>query len=110
MAKATDVEKFLEDLNGGNLKDQLAFLLSDVASGVTTNSKVGEVVLKFKIKQIGDEGSTQISVKAELSHKTPTSRGVKSECISSETPMHVNSGGEVTMFPNHSKQLFEERS
>lgn len=110
MAKATDVEKFLEDLNGGVLKDQLAYVLSDVASGVTTHSKVGEVVLKLKLSQIGDAGSTQISVKAELSHKTPTGRGSKSESIATETPMHVNSGGEITMFPNHTEQLFKERS
>lgn len=110
MSKSTDVTSFLSDLHGGVFERQLGHLLSDVASGVTTTGKDGEIVVKFKVKQLGGDGSTQVNIKAELSHKTPTARGHKAELIASETPMHVGTGGAITLFPDHTKQLIDERS
>lgn len=109
MAKSTDVQQFIEDQNGGVLIQQMGHLLSEVATGVTNTGKDGEVTIKFKIKRNGDEGSTQVNIKAELAHKTPTSRGQRTETTSSETPMHVGSGGAITLFPAHAKQLIDER-
>lgn len=109
MAKETDVQQFIEDQDGGALMTQMGHLLSEVATGVTNTGKEGEVTIKFKVKRLGNEKSSQISVQAELGHKTPTLRGKKTEVTSSETPMHVGSGGSITLFPAHTKQLFSER-
>ena len=48
--KATDVKNFIGDLNAGVFEQQLGRALSDVASGVITHGKKGQVKITLDLK------------------------------------------------------------
>lgn len=101
---ATDVKTFLGDLNGGVLAEAVGHILSSVALGVVEHHKDGEVTIKLGLKQIGE--SNQVKITHKLSFVKPTKRGKATEESTSETPMHVNAGGKLTLFPENQGQLF----
>lgn len=88
--KATNTAEFIAELN----------------AGVVDNKKVGTVTLTFTMKQIAD--SHQVTVNHKLAYKVPTKRGSRSEDTTLDTPMHVGSGGCLTLFPEtpHADQMF----
>ena len=102
--KSTDTKQLFEDLNAGVFGEQVGRAFSDVAAGVTETGKAGEVVIKFKMKRIGE--SQQVNISHSLKYIAPTRRGRKIEELSTDTPMHVNPDGEVTLFPKDQGQLF----
>lgn len=104
--RLTDTAHFIGELNGGVVEQQLGHLLSDVALGVVTNGKKGRVVLTLDMEQIS--GAAMVKITSTVSHVTPTLRGKKSEEISAETPMHVNSGGKLTVMPENQTDMFRE--
>lgn len=106
--KPTDVPNFFHDLTGG-FERQLAHVLSDVASGVTDNDKGdGTVTIKLKLKRNAE--TQQVNITHELSYTAPTSKGSRSEVTANTTPMYVNDGGEISLFPTHTNQLISERA
>lgn len=104
--KETDVNQFLEDLNGGVFVQQLARALSDVAGGVVDNNKVGQVQITLDFKQMN--GSNQVNISHKLKFKVPTLRGSKIEEVVLQTPMYVGSKG-LSLFDNDKgSQLFDK--
>ncbi len=95
--KPTDVSDFFGDLNAGIFEKQLGAVLSDVAAGVVMNAKQGEVTIKLKIKQISD--TQQVNVTHVIDYKTPTAKGHRTELTEGATPMHVLSGGCISLMP-----------
>ena len=63
-----------------------------VASGSATVDLIG---------MIGQKSSNH-----KLDYKVPTKRGARSENTSLDTPMHVGTGGSITMFAEKHDQLF----
>lgn len=104
MTTPTDVGKFIEDLYGGVFEEKLGVVLSVVADAVTSHNKSGSVKIELDFKQIG--ASNQVNIKHKITYKHPTMRGEKSENDLTETPMHVNPGGELTLFPKNQGQMF----
>ena len=104
MSKPTDTAQFLEDLNGGAFISQIGHALSEVAAGVVDHSKAGKLVITLDITQIGE--SSQVKINHKLDYKVPTKRGTRSENTSLDTPMHVGTGGSITMFAEKHDQLF----
>ena len=104
--KPTDTAEFISELNAGIFANQIGHALSEVAAGVVDNKKVGTVTLTFTLKQIAD--SSQVTVNHKLAYKVPTKRGSRSEDTTLDTPMHVGSGGCLTLFPEtpQADQLF----
>lgn len=103
---ATDIGQFMEDMNAGTFAQQIGIALSDVAIGVTTTSKrAGRVVIEFDIKRIGE--SNQVNIKHKLKMKRPTMKGVRTEELEGETPMHVGRGGKMSLFPEAQTDLFK---
>ena len=105
MDKNTDATQFISELNGGAFQDQLGHIISVVAKGVVKHNKKGQVTIKFDIARIGE--SSQVEIAHTLAYTEPTAKGKKYEDTASKTPMHLNAGGDVTAFANHTKQLFE---
>lgn len=104
--KATDTPEFINSLNAGVFSQQVGRALSDVAAGVVDNGKVGQVVLTFKVKRIGE--SNQVTITHTLDYTQPTKRGKKREDTSLDTPMYVTPEG-VTLFQtNPTDQLFNK--
>ncbi|MGO2452554.1 hypothetical protein [Pseudomonas taetrolens] len=104
MSKPTDTAQFLEDLNGGAFISQIGHALSEVAAGVVDHGKPGKLVITLDITQIGE--SSQVKINHKLDYKVPTKRGTRSENTSLDTPMHVGTGGSITMFAEKHDQLF----
>lgn len=104
MPIATDTAEFLEELNGGAFASQIGHALSEVASGVVDHGKAGKLVITLDFSQIGE--SSQVKIKHKLDYKVPTKRGTRSENTSLDTPMHVGSGGKITLFAEKHDQLF----
>ena len=102
----TDVPQFIEDLCGGVFEEKLASVLSMVAESVDTHDKSGEITIKLSMKKIGSSSQVNISHKIAYSH--PTMRGKKGEEDTTETPMYVNPGGRLTLFPEHQGQMFDK--
>lgn len=96
MSTATDTAEFLEELNGGAFASQIGHAISEVAAGVVDYGKAGKLVITLDFSQIGE--SHQVKIKHKLDYKVPTKRGTRSENTSLDTPMHVGTGGRVTLF------------
>lgn len=105
--KETDVTSFLEDLNGGVFIQQLGRALSDVAGGVVSNGKAGQVVVTLDFKQMN--GSNQVNINHKLKFKIPTMRGNKSEEVELQTPMYVGSKGLTLFDDDKGDQLFDKK-
>ena len=106
--KPTDATKFLSDLTGGAFADQIGMALSDVAESVVANSKKGQVVITLDIEQMGDKESSQVGVKHKLAYTAPEKFGSRKEDYTRKTPMHVNNGGEMSLYANHTAGLFDQ--
>lgn len=68
------------------------------------HGKAGKVVITLDFSQIGEPA--QVKIKHKLDFKAPTKRGARSENTSLDTPMHVNAGGKLSLFPEKHDQLF----
>ena len=106
MTKQTDAPQFIADLSGGNFAQQLGIAISEVAQGVVANGKKGKVQVTIDVSRIGE--SSQVNISHTLAYVEPTAKGKRSEDTTSETPMYLNNDGSVTIFANHTKQLFEQ--
>jgi len=100
----TDVTEFFSDLDGGAFEQKLARALSDVAGSVIDHDKEGAINITLKLKRIGS--SYQVAVRHKLTFTRPTSKGKVSEENTTETPMHVGTGGRLTLFPENQEQMF----
>lgn len=94
----TDFASLLGELNAGVYEQQVNHALSDIAANVVTHGKKGELVLRFKLCQIGD--SNQVTVSHSLKSVVPKARGKVTEENEVDTPLHVGVGGKLTLFPN----------
>ncbi|WP_218698330.1 hypothetical protein [Acinetobacter harbinensis] len=104
--KQTDAPQFVADLSGGNFSQQLGIAISEVAQGVVAHGKKGKVQVTIDIARIGE--SNQVNISHTLAYVEPTAKGKRSEDTTSETPMYLNNDGSVTIFANHTSQLFKE--
>ena len=103
----TNVEVFLNDLDGGTFEQKISRALSSVALGVVDNGKVGEVTIKFKIKQVAK--GNHVNISHSLEFKKPTMNGMQGEINTTETPMHVGSEGSISLFPENQTQMFGKK-
>ncbi|WP_417500769.1 hypothetical protein [Marinobacter sp.] len=103
----TDVATFFEDLDGGVFIQKLARALSEVAGGVVDNNDKGRVDIQLNVKRIGQ--SYQVNIGSTLKYTVPTLRGKISEEDTTETPMYVNTGGKLSIFPENQGQLLTKQ-
>jgi hypothetical protein len=101
--KRTDLTELLPDLNGGVFEQQINGALSDIAANVCTHGKKGELVIKFAMKQIGE--GNQVALTHSLKSVVPKARGKVTEETSTETPLHVERGGKLSLYPNHQTKM-----
>lgn len=104
MPTPTDTAEFLEELNGGAFASQVGFVLSDVAAAVIEQGKGGKVIITLDFSQIGQ--SSQVMIKHKLEYKAPSKGGHRGESTAIETPMHVGTGGKLTLFQEKHDQMF----
>ena len=103
MADMTDVNEFISDLDAGVFEKKIGAALTDVAYGVVTHGKAGQVVITLDIKQLGN--AHQVMVSHQLKYKNPTSKGEVVETDKSSTPMHVGAKG-MSLWPDKQDDMF----
>ena len=104
--KSTDHNQFIDDISGGVFAKQLGYAISEVASAVVDNEKKGEINIKLKLSK--GVGQNSLTIEHKLTSIAPLEDGRKAEDHEGKTSMYVNKDGDVTLFANHTKQLFEE--
>jgi hypothetical protein len=102
----TNVAEFFADLDGGVFEEKLAHALSEVALAVVEQDKAGRIKLTFDLKRIGT--SYQVNVAHKLEYVRPTGRGKLSEDNTTASPMHVGTGGRLSLFPENQAQMFDK--
>lgn len=105
--RGTDLPQFINDLDGGVFAEKVARALSDVAAGVIDYDDKGELNIKLKLARIGN--SYRVAVKHALTYKVPEANGSYSQENTTESVMHVNTGGRMSMFPENQHQMFGKR-
>lgn len=102
--RSTDPAQFLSDLDGGVFAEKIARALSDVAAGVIDHNDKGELAIKLKFERVGN--SHRVKIKHGLTYKVPENNGSYQQENTTESIMHVNAGGLITVFPENQHQLF----
>ncbi|MCE0760704.1 hypothetical protein LWH94_16045 [Marinobacter sp. G11] len=105
--RGTDLPQFINDLDGGVFAEKVSRALSDVAAGVIDHDGKGELNIKLKLERIGN--SYRVGVKHALTYKVPEANGSYSQENTTESVMHVNTGGRMSMFPENQSQLFTRK-
>ncbi|MDP5208873.1 hypothetical protein [Microbulbifer sp. 2205BS26-8] len=104
---ATNVNRFISELDGGVFEEKLAHILSDVASAVTDYDRKGEVQITLKVGKI--KNSHQVQIEHTLKYKKPTNHGSISEDNATSTPMYVGTKGALSLFPEKQDQMFDKK-
>lgn len=104
----TPIGEILENLNAGIFSAAAEHAMAEVALATVTTGKKGTVTMTFDFRQIGQ--SSQVAITHTLKFKKPKLRGSVVEDTQAETPLHVEAGGKLTLFPTKSGDLFGERS
>ena len=102
---ATDVSQFLSDLSAGVFAGKVSAAIERAVFGTIAHDKKGKVTITLEFEQLG--ASRQVLVKHTLAYTEPTARGKVSEEDTTDTPMHVNADGSVTIFPVAQGDLFK---
>jgi hypothetical protein len=92
---ATNVEAFIQDLDGGQFERKLGIALAEVAAAAHDNDRNGTITIKLTIEPI--EGSAQVRVKHHLAFAKPTRDGKRTEEEERSTLMHVGKGGVLSI-------------
>lgn len=103
--KTIDIPELLGDLDAGVFVQRLEAALREVAMGVTTTGKKGDVVVKFGFERIGD--SSQVTCTHAIKFKKPTSKGNATEEATTKTPLHVGTGGVLSLYPETQPDMFQ---
>lgn len=102
----TDHNQFIDDIDGGVFAQQLGYAISEVSSAVVDNNKPGEITIKFKLTK--GIGADNVTIEHKLTSIAPLKDGRKLEDHGAKTPMYVNKNGDVSLFANHTAQIFEK--
>ncbi|WP_333609332.1 hypothetical protein [Arsukibacterium sp.] len=102
----TQVDKFISDLDGGQLEEKLSKVLSMVAGAVMDHNAAGEVVIKLGFNRLSIQ---QVMVTHEVKFTRPTQRGKQSEHEKMQTPMYVGEKGALSFFPEKQTVMFGKK-
>lgn len=94
------IQEIFENMEGGQFIGRVEKAIADSAlATVVRDGKAakGKVDITLTFERIAE--SSQVRVIANVKFDAPTSRGRRSESYACETPMHVEKGGRLTLFP-----------
>lgn len=103
--KTTDIATLFHDLDAGVFAQRLDAAMRDVALGVVHTGKKGKVTIQLDLERIGD--SNQVTCTHAIKFAKPTSKGKAMEEATTKTPLHVGTGGALSLFPETQGALFD---
>lgn len=104
MSKTTDITALFNDLDAGVFVERLSAALRDTALGVVHTGKKGKVTITLDIERQGD--SSQVLCKHQIKYSRPTAKGKAMEEATTSTPLHVTTGGVLSLFPESQPDMF----
>ena len=107
MSKTTDVAQLFHDLDAGIFTQRLDAAMRDVALGVVTTGKKGKVTITLDLERIGD--ASQVKCTHAIKSTKPTIKGKVMEEATTSTPLHVGTGGVLSLFPESQSDMFGKR-
>lgn len=102
--KRTDINALFNDLDAGIFAERLAAAASDTALGVVTTGKKGKITITLDLERIGD--SSQVTCRHQVKYSKPTIKGRVVEEATTSTPLHVGTGGVLSLFPETQAEMF----
>lgn len=106
--KGTDLDQFLDELDGGCLKAKIEACLNDIAQAVDHTQGAGTLTLKLDIKS--RKGRSAVDISHTITAKKPTMRGDNCTTDKEKTPMYVGRHGRVTLFEENQDDMFAEET
>lgn len=103
--KDTDVEKFIGELDGGQLQAMLSRFLSLTGASVSDHGKKGKVKIELDFTRVAGSKNSMVNVTSKISFIRPTTTGDQSEKSTAVTPMYVGPKG-LTYMPD-TQEKFE---
>lgn len=107
MNTTTDIATLFHDLDAGIFAERLSAALRDTALGVVHTGKKGKLTITMDLERIGD--SSQVTCKHQIKSVKPTLKGRVLEEATTSTPLHVTTGGVLSLFPESQADLFKRR-
>jgi hypothetical protein len=104
---ATNVEKFIDELDAGVFAEKLSQMLSDAAGATIDHGRKSKVIIELTMEQIAS--SHQVNVTHVLKYERPTGKGDIRERNKTATPMYVGSRGALSFFPENQSQMFTKQ-
>lgn len=95
--KEYDVHQTLEDFDAGVYMQKVTRALCEAAMAAVTHGKKANVTLSIDLTQI--KKTHQVSVDHTLKYHRPTTHGKVSEENTTNSVMHVNQGGRLSIVP-----------
>lgn len=102
------VPGMIQELDAGVFEQKLDYALRAIAKAVRnhdSNKVSGEMTLKLTLKRVAE--GNQIMVDHKIATKTPTARGKKTEEDTTQTVMHSNEHGGLSIMPDTQIGLFD---
>lgn len=110
MAKLPTFNDILGEFNGGVYAAQVEEILRQVALGVVyhgVKNKKGKVTLTFSLSRMDDpDKQDMVDVEHTWIIDVPTKRGKRTETNTTDTPMHVNRDGYLSLIAIDQGDLF----
>ncbi|MCE2917725.1 MAG: hypothetical protein LW768_19565 [Rubrivivax sp.] len=94
---ATDVDEFINALDGGMVAQKLSVALSKAAAAAMDHDEKSEVTIKLTFERLS--GTFQCRVEHELKFRQPTMDGETSEKEKRATVLWVGRYGRLSMLP-----------
>lgn len=101
------ITTLLPDLYGGTFEAQVTNALRESALAVASheNSKVhGKVTVELSLKRLAD--SRQIVIDHKLKYDYPTTKGKRTEELTTSTPVYCSARGALSLAPKSQLPLF----
>lgn len=106
--KGTDLDQFLDELDGGCFKAKVEACINDVANAVDITQGTGKVTIELSFGS--RKGRNAVDIKHKITSKKPTMRGDSTATDIEKTPMYVGKHGRVTLFEENQDDMFAEET
>lgn len=105
--KGTDIDEFLDSLDGGCYKTKIKACLDDIAMAVVATNGAGKLTITLDVKAA--KGRDEVNISHKLVSVKPTRRGKQTGEDNGSTPMFVGKHGRITLFDETQQDMFAEQ-
>jgi hypothetical protein len=106
-SRPTPFDELLGDLQGGTVLEKLCHLASACGLATALNGKQSKLTLELTFKRIGE--TNQLATDHMVKVALPTERGKLTEEDTTQTVLHCNKGGLLTLVPEEQGQFNFDR-